>query len=150
MNIAIISGSVFGTAERVAHRAQAMLEQAGFKVWYEPQTTLAAVQQFAPQALLFVTSTTGHGELPNNLLPLALEVRDTLPANWRGLPGGIIALGDSNYRKTFCQGGEEIRALFSELGVREVQEMLRLDASETVDQETDAEPWIESFQQALA
>lgn len=149
MNIAILSGSVFGTAERVAQRAQTLLETAGFKVWYQPQTTLAAVQDFQPQAVLVVTSTTGHGELPSNLLPLALELRDALPASWRGLPGGIIALGDSNYRKTFCQGGEQIRELFTELGVNEVQEMLRLDASETTQHEIDAEPWVGAFGRAL-
>ncbi|MBU2013468.1 MAG: flavodoxin, partial [Gammaproteobacteria bacterium] len=34
-------------------------------------------------------------------------------------------------------------------GVREVVEMLRLDASETVTPESDAEPWLETFVAAL-
>jgi len=148
VKIAILSGSVFGTAERVARHAQERLAAAGFNLCYAANTSLPAILEFAPDALLVVTSTTGHGELPNNLLPLAMEIRDTFPA-WRGLPGGIIALGDSNYRKTFCQGGEQIRELFAELGVREVQEMLRLDASETIHQDTDAEPWLDAFAQSL-
>ncbi|HBM08152.1 MAG TPA: flavodoxin, partial [Pseudomonas sp.] len=44
---------------------------------------------------------------------------------------------------------ELVRELYAELGVREVQEMLRLDASETVTPETDAESWLESFAAAL-
>jgi len=31
------------------------------------------------------------------------------------------------------------------LGVREVQDMLRIDASESVTPETDAEPWLEQL-----
>ena len=147
MRVAILSGSVFGTAERVASSAQVLLRQAGFEVWYEPQTTLAAVQRFAPQALLVVTSTTGQGELPENLGQLVYEARETFP-QWRGLPGGIICLGDSSYQ-TFCQSGVLIHELFLELGVCELQEMLRLDACETRTPEQDAQPWMQAFQQKL-
>jgi MioC protein len=92
-----------------------------------------------------VTSTTGLGELPDNLQPLYSQIRDILPAAWRGLPGGVIALGDASYGDTFCGGGEQMRELFMELGIREVLEMLRLDASETVTPESDAEPWLAEF-----
>jgi MioC protein len=47
------------------------------------------------------------------------------------LPGAVIGLGDASYGDTFC-GGEQMRELFAELGVREVLPMLRLDASESV------------------
>jgi len=110
---------------------------------------LADIQAFAPDALLAVTSTTGMGELPDDLMPLYDSLRDTLPSQWRGLPGGVIALGDSSYGDTYCGGGEQLRELYAELGVQEVVPMLRLDASETVDQETDAEPWLDDFTQAL-
>ncbi len=96
-----------------------------------------------------VTSTTGMGELPDNLMPLYSSIRDTLPAAWRGLPGAVIGLGDSSYGDTFCGGGEQMRELFAELGVREVLPMLRLDASETVTPEADAEPWLAEFMAAL-
>ena len=39
--------------------------------------------------------------------------------------------------------------LFAELGVREVLPMLRLDASESVTPETDAEPWLGELVTAL-
>lgn len=72
------------------------------------------------------------GELPDNLMPLYSTIRDQLPAAWRGLPGAVIGLGDASYGDTFCGGGEQMRELFGELGVREVLPMLRLDASESV------------------
>ncbi|NWA07699.1 flavodoxin [Pseudomonas gingeri] len=145
MKVAILSGSVYGTAEEVARHAQRVLEKAGFEAWHNPRATLADIQAFAPQAFLVVTATTGMGELPDNVQPLYSAIRDQLPAAWRGQPGAVIALGDSCYGDTFCGGGEQFRELFAELGVHEVQEMLRLDASETVTPETDAEPWLAGF-----
>lgn len=150
MNVAILSGSVYGTAEEVARHAQGLLKAAGLNAWHNPRATLEDVQAFAPDAFLAVTSTTGMGELPDNLVPLFSQVRDLLPAAWRGLPGAVIGLGDSSYGDTFCGGGEQMRELFAELGIREVQPMLRLDASESVTPESDAEPWLAEFVAALS
>lgn len=150
MNVAILSGSVYGTAEEVARHAQGLLKAAGLNAWHDPRATLEDVQAFAPDAFLAVTSTTGMGELPDNLMPLFSQVRDLLPAAWRGLPGAVIGLGDSSYGDTFCGGGEQMRELFAELGIREVQPMLRLDASESVTPETDAEPWLAELVAALS
>ncbi len=148
MKIAILSGSVYGTAEEVARHAERLLNAAGHEAWHNPRATLADIQAFAPEAFLTVTSTTGMGELPDNLQPLYYAIRDHLPA-WSGLPGGVIALGDASYGDTFCGGGELLRELYAELGVREVQPMLRLDSSESVTPESDAEPWLADFITAL-
>lgn len=145
MKVAIISGSVYGSAEEVARHAQQIINDAGHEVLFNSRVTLDELQAFTPDVLLAVTSTTGLGELPDNLVPLYSQIRDVLPAAWRGLPGGVIALGDASYGDTFCGGGEQLRELFLELGVREVQGMLRLDASETVTPESDAEPWLAEF-----
>lgn len=149
MKVAILSGSVYGTAEEVARHATDILNAAGFEAWHNPRATLADVQAFAPEAFLAVTSTTGMGELPDNIQPLYSTIRDQLPAVWRGLPGAVIGLGDASYGDTFCAGGEQMRELFAELGVREVLPMLRLDASESVTPETDAEPWLAELVTAL-
>ncbi|AOE63943.1 flavodoxin [Pseudomonas corrugata] len=149
MKVAILSGSVYGTAEEVARHAARLLGEAGFEILHNPRVTLADIQAFSPHALLAVTSTTGMGELPDNLMPLYSIVRDQLPASFRGLPGAVIGLGDASYGDTFCGGGEQMRELFAELGVREVLPMLRLDASESVTPETDAEPWLGELVDAL-
>lgn len=148
MKVAILSGSVYGTAEEVARHAERLLNAAGHQAWHQPRASLEALQAFAPEAFLTVTSTTGMGELPDNLQPLYYAIRDHLPA-WSGLPGGVIALGDSSYGDTFCAGGEQVRELYAELGIVEVLPMLRLDASESVTPESDAEPWLADFTQAL-
>ncbi|MGH8387441.1 MAG: flavodoxin [Pseudomonas sp.] len=149
MKVAIISGSVYGTAEEVARHAANILKTAGFDTLHNSRASLADIQAFEPQAFLAVTSTTGMGELPDNLQPLYFSIRDQLPVAWRGLPGAVIGLGDASYGDTFCGGGELMRELFGELGLREVLPMLRLDASESVTPETDAEPWLAELAEAL-
>ncbi|MDB5994965.1 MAG: flavodoxin [Pseudomonas sp.] len=150
MKVAILSGSVYGSAEEVARHAANILKTAGFETFHNPRASLADLQAFGPEAFLAVTSTTGMGELPDNLQPLYFSIRDQLPAAWRGLPGAVIGLGDASYGDTFCGGGELMCELFGELGLREVLPMLRLDASESVTPETDAEPWLAELAAALA
>ena len=116
MKVAILSGSVYGTAEEVARHAQNLLKDAGFETFYNSRASLADIQAFGPEAILAVTSTTGMGELPDNLQPLFFSLRDQLPMAWRGLPGAVIGLGDASYGDTFCGGGELMRELFAELG----------------------------------
>ncbi|MCY1230218.1 hypothetical protein D9M68_219040 [compost metagenome] len=147
MKVAILSGSVYGTAEEVARHAEKLFKAAGLDASYLPRVSLDELIAFDPEALLTVTATTGMGELPDNLLPLYSELRDRLPG-WRGRPGAILALGDSSY-DVFCGGGELMRELYAELGLREVVEMQRLDASETVTPELDAEPWLNAVIAAL-
>lgn len=148
MKVAILSGSVYGTAEEVARHAERLLKDAGFEAWHAPRMSLDELKAFGPDAFLTVTATTGMGELPDNLQPLYFAIRDQLPA-WFGKPAGVIALGDSSYGDTFCGGGELVRELYAELSLQEVLPMLRLDASETVTPEADAEPWLAGFIAAL-
>ena len=111
MKIAILSGSVYGTAEEVARHAEQQLQQAGFETLYQRRGALAELIAWAPEALLVVTSTTGMGDLPDSLQAMHATLRDQPPA-WYGLPGAVIGLGDSSYGDTFCGGGEQIRELY--------------------------------------
>lgn len=147
-NVVIVSGTVFGAAEDVAHHAAQLLTESGLQVTYEPHIDCTELLALEPDVLLFVTSTTGMGELPENLQPLVSSLYEKMPA-WQGKLGAVIALGDACYGEDFCAGGENIRELYAELGVVELQDMLRLDASETVTPEDDAEPWLAAFAATL-
>src|SRR5690606_27457127 len=73
MKVAILSGSVYGTAEEVARHAEKLFKAAGLDASYLPRVSLDELIAFDPEALLTVTATTGMGELPDNLLPLYSE-----------------------------------------------------------------------------
>lgn len=148
MKVAVMSGSVYGSAEEVARHAVSLLQAEGLQAWHDPRATLEQILGYAPEAVLVVTSTTGMGELPDTFVPLFHAIRDRFPA-WSGLPGGVIALGDSSYGDTFCGAGQQVAELFDELGVRQLAPMLKLDASESVTPELDAEPWLRAFISAL-
>lgn len=144
MQLAVISGTAFGTAEEVAYHAVELLLKAGIQVEYKQQWQLDELVAADPQALLFISSTTGMGEMPPALQLLTVQLEERLP-NWAGRPVGIIALGDASYGETFCAAGEQLRELSEILGLVELQDMLRLDGSETVTQAQDSEPWVERF-----
>lgn len=149
INVVMVSGTVFGAAEDVAHHAAQILAEAGLNVMYKPRFTHSELLELEPDALLFVTSTTGMGEVPENLQPLLDSLLEQ-PPSWSGVLGAVIALGDACYGDDFCAGGEAVRELYSALGVVELQDMLRLDASETVSPESDAEPWLAEFAASLS
>jgi MioC protein len=144
MKVAILSGSVYGTAEELARHAESRLKAAGLEAWHKSPLALEELLAFAPQALVCITATTGMGELPDNLQPLYFALRDQLP-DLRNLPGAVLALGDSSYGDTFCGGGELVSELYEELGIQQVLPMLRLDASESADPQGDAEPWLDEL-----
>ncbi|WP_434774897.1 flavodoxin [Pseudomonas oryzihabitans] len=148
MKVALLNGSVYGTAEDIARQVKARLATAGHEVWHQPNADLASLEAFAPEALLAITSTTGMGELPANLESLYFQLRDRLPP-WQGRPGAVLALGDCSYGDTYCGGGELMQELFAELGLHELLPMLRIDASETVTPDEDAEGWIAEVIAAL-
>lgn len=142
--VVIVSGTVFGTSEEVAYVAEEMLQAQGIDVEYNNRVTYQQLAASEAEVLLVVTSTTGMGELPGALNVLVHELQD-MPPQWAIKQGAIIALGDASYGETFCAGGEQVREMFAELGITELQPMLRLDGSATVTPELDAVPWIEQL-----
>lgn len=144
MHLAILSGSVYGTADLVADEAASHCREAGLNVSRIKPASVDALLEAAPDAILACVSTTGMGELPDSFMPFFVSLQDRFPL-FTGKPFAVIALGDSAYGDTFCQGGEQLRELLLELQAVEALPMLRLDASESVSPELDAEPWLAEF-----
>ncbi|THG77131.1 flavodoxin [Pseudomonas sp. A-1] len=141
LQLAIVSGSAFGTAEEVARHAEQFLQDAGIEARHLPRVALEELLALDPQALLVVTSTTGMGEVPDNLQALLDEIEAWQP-DWRGRPVAVIGLGDTAYGEQFCAGALQAHMLLLRLGMRDLQSQLQLDASETVTPAEDAEPWL--------
>lgn len=144
MRLAILSGSVFGTADFLADEAAERCAAAGLQVSRIKPASVDALLDAKADAILVCCSTTGMGELPETIMPFYSEMQTRFPL-LTGIPFGVIGLGDSSYGDTYCQGGEQIRELLLELQAREALPMLQLDASETVTPEEDAEPWLDEL-----
>lgn len=142
----ILNGSVYGKAMEVADLVEEDLQAEGFDV--EVFESLNAEEVLDADVLLVITSTTGSGEVPTNILPSFLEWKDKLPQMAQA-PAAIIALGDSGYDDTFCAAGEQFEELLEEMDANLVCEMLRLDAGVLEDYDQEVLTWLEEFKQKI-
>jgi flavodoxin len=145
--IRVLVGSVYGGALLAARKIGEELESEGHQVVVLENPQLEDITD-NDDALLVCTSTTGQGEIPANLLPFYLTLREQLPQQ-PGRPFGIVVLGDSSYGDTFCGAGELIEEAFYETGARKVGESLRVDALETMEPESEAVPWAKNWVNAI-
>ena len=141
--IRILTGSVYGGALLTARRIKQELEPEGHTVTVLENPTLADISD-NHDALLVCTATTGQGEVPANLLPFYLDLREQLPQQ-PGRPFGVIVLGDSSYGDTFCGAGDLMEEALYETGARKVGDTLRIDALETLEPEAEALPWVRNW-----
>lgn len=137
----IIVGSVYGSAMSVAETLEKALIDAGHQVELHEDAELSDLN--VANFWLVVTSTTGQGELPPDLLPLYEEIRSNSPPMPQ-LRYALAALGDSTYDH-FCGAGRQFNDLLQELQAQSVTEMITLDASETLDPEEPALKWLKGF-----
>ncbi|GGB38892.1 flavodoxin [Oceanisphaera marina] len=137
----IIVGSVYGSAFSVAETLEEALVGAGHEVTLHEEAELSDLD--TGHFWLWVTSTTGQGELPPNLLPLFEEMRERCPPMPQ-LRYALATLGDSSY-EDFCGAGVQVDALLQELQAQAVTDGLEVDASETLDPEEPALIWLSSW-----
>lgn len=141
--IRILVGSVYGGALMTAKAIKKALEPEGHTVTILEHPVLDDITG-NDDALLVCTSTTGQGEVPPNLLPFYLALREQLPQQ-PGRPFGVIVLGDSSYGDTFCGAGDSLEEALYETAARKVGNTLRIDALETTEPEKEALPWIRDW-----
>lgn len=145
--ITILVGSVYGGSEFVAEQAQALLEKSGHQVTLELSPVVDCLKE--SDAVLAITSTTGQGDVPDNLLNFYSDARDQFPLI-TGKKFGVIGLGDSSYGETFCGAGLKLQELMFELQGQEALPLLKIDACETMEPETLALPWVEQWSATIS
>lgn len=147
--ISIAVGTVYGGAKLVAEEIQSALENLEHEVTLLEDARGGDLESDDIDLLLICTSTTGAGELPEEIQGLLNDLVDA-PPRIVGLKFAVIALGDSSYGDTYCGGGLSLDNALTEAGAEQIAEPLQLDALETVTPEDDAVPWAVDLVQQIA
>ncbi len=126
--IAILVGTMTGTAELVAAEVEASLAAIGHEVSVQLMDDLDA-STFSEDALFLIcTSTYGSGDAPDNAQALLADLEEKRP-DLSSVTYGLIALGDRTYKATFCFGGLKFDTILGELGATRLGEPLLHDAA---------------------
>jgi MioC protein len=143
MKLIILVASMTGTAERVAHAVRLacsdllpvdVLPMDGLN----PDVFGPADAQ--PTLFLICSSTYGTGDVPDSGHAL-YHALDAEPRYLGHVRYGVMALGDSIYPDTFCQGGKKFDERLQDLGAQRVGEVWCHDASEGLDPEVSGALW---------
>lgn len=143
--VQIVVGSVMGTALDISKAAKALLEGFGHDVILHESFDRSVFN--SADTLLVCTSTTGMGDLPENIMPFVRFLLESEP-NIDDMHYGVIGLGDSSYLN-FAEGGNTIDALLADRGAKRLGEPLILDAILVDDHEEEASQWLTNWQQLL-
>ena len=146
--IRIFYATVSGNARSVAEALQLVHGEQISSVTDMHDTTAEEVFAASDGPALICVSTTGAGNLPDDML----HVYNSLAAAPRYLGEfryGLIALGDSSYGTTFCGGGTSLDAALQDLGATRVGDILCIDAIESNNPEEIAVDWFDTWQGLL-
>lgn len=149
MDIYLIVGSESGNTEMVADCVTTALEERGHTVSRYADGGLEAAALAERTVVLVCSSTTGIGDLPQNVEPLYGELSAARPS-LAHVRYGLIGLGDRNYKDSFLGAPKKWDALFAELGAKRVHDRLELDATDNPTPDEDAVAWIPGWLEALA
>ena len=141
LNLAILVGTMTGTAEMVAQEVQTVLEAAGHAVNIQMMDKLDAGILGNGGTFLICTSTYGQGDVPDNAQEFFASLERERP-DLSAVTYGLVALGDRTYKDTFCEGGIRFDTLLIQLGARRIGEVLKHDASSGTLPEEVAAQWI--------
>lgn len=147
--IALLVGSVYGGAEDVADNAKTLLTKAGHEANIFTDTSLDEVLKSDSDIWIVITSTTGQGDIPDNIAEVFCELKDSTP-NLKGKFYAVICMGDSSYFNTFCEAGKQFDEIMFDTMAKRIVNRLEIDACETAEPFEVAEPWLVSLNEKIA
>lgn len=143
-SISLIVGSVRGKSTAVAEAVQQALISQGHHVTFHTQAKIAEVITNETEGLLICTSTTGQGQLPDNIAPFYTELVNQWP-RIDHLKFAVIARGDSSFENTYCAAGKTFHHQLSEMAAQPLSEPLLLDRIESEHHNADAIAWVQQL-----
>lgn len=125
--ILLAVASQTGVADRLARAKAKALRAAGFAVDLEELGRVDDERLRRARFALFVASTTGEGDAPDNALRFFRRMRAP-PLGLQSLQFGVLALGDREYTN-FCAFGRRLNAWLLEGGARAAFSPVEVDKS---------------------
>jgi len=136
----ILVGTVTQTAERVAHAIEMDCTDLVDRIEVRRMDELD-IRAFEEDALYLICSSThGSGDVPENARAL-YESLSSEPRYLGQVRYGVIALGDSAYPQTFCNGGLRFDERLADLGAVRIGDVFRHDASDGTEAEAAGVAW---------
>ena len=143
MKINIVYATILGTSQMVAEDLEDALSE-------DHEVDVRDILQISPGDLggdafyVFISSTTGHGDMPDSTIDFVKSVNDTNP-DLSALNFAIFGLGDQGYADTFNLGSEKLANLLTGAGATQVGTRGLFDASTGDMPEDIAIPWLEDI-----
>jgi MioC protein len=126
LNIGIFVATMTGLADVCGEEIEAALKTADLPSERQLMDNLDW-SAFAPYDLLVIVSSTyGHGEIPDNGQALFESLSN---ADLSGKQFAVFSLGDRTYSDTFCAAGESWDTLLAATGAQRLVDLMRHDAS---------------------
>lgn len=144
MKLYLVVGSESGNAEMVGDCVADALTALGHEVERYAGGGMSEAKLTERPVVLFCTSTTGIGDVPQNVAPLFGELTEKRPG-LSNLRYGLVGLGDRNYKDSFLGGPKKWDALLTELGAQRVGDRLELDATDNPTPDVDAVEWVKRW-----
>ncbi len=146
--IGIFVATMTGLADICGEEIEAAMASAGHSCVRQVMDNLDATALEPYDLIVLVSSTYGHGEIPDNGQSLfgSLETG----ADLSGKEYAIFALGDRTYSDTFCAAGDRWDAMLGKCGARRVVDVERHDASSGTFAEDVAGEWATGWASQLA
>jgi MioC protein len=139
-----------GNGELVAQELVTPLREAGYAPSIMMMDAADAGDLVGGGLYLIVSSTYGNGDVPDNAQSFFASLQASRP-RLSDVVYGLIALGDTTYKATFCEGGMKFDRLLTELGARRAGAPLLHDANSGSLPEDAALDWIADWiEQELA
>ncbi len=137
-SVTVLAASQTGNAKSVAQQLSERLKNEGINTTFYSAKDYKAKNIADEHTLIFITSTQGEGEPPEEGVVLYKLLHGKKAPQLKQLEYAVLGLGDSSY-PNFCQAGKDFDQRFAELGAQRLLERTDTD----LDFQATANQWIE-------